>query len=335
MDAATYIKNVKCQSDCYEQTIQILICFDAAIRFDAKAHAYIGGSHFLPGRRLLKDPKDKTKYVTPDAVSQLSDTYGVIGEVKFSASSDHDFANAHEQLQKYDGNLYGWITNDKTIKLHDLSLLVNDLHRNRAKEFFKGKTFDRQFTLIACAHQKQVHEVVKIEKFEGRFSDKTLEMKMAHPIPVPIEKLIGQISNVKFYDAEPPVVEYTMSVLWMSVFNELASKKDATKASTPITVSLAETVKMLKDRFAFPKVDGLQPDSPRTEWVRKALNALVRIGWVKRKSKTLFEINYVHYSQHKSMLEVFAKKVFEADSKKKAADPKQLLMKPVLNVGTS
>jgi len=278
----------------------------------------------------LTDPKNTSQFVTPDAVCQLSDTYGIIGEVKLTASSDQDFAQAQKQLLKYDQPLHGWMTPTKKIPKHDLSLLVNDLEKNRVKAFFKDKKYAHNLTLVACARQLQVNEIVKIEKYDGFYADPKLEQKMSNPIPVPLERVVRTMSSVKFYDTEPLAVEYTMNVLWMCVFNEFAAKDTGKKHKEEITVDLAEAVRMLKSRFAFHRVDNMQPESPRTEWVRKALNTFISIGYATRKSSDQYIVKYSPYCRHKSMLEVFAKKVFEANKKRNKHDKMQMEMKVII-----
>ena len=317
MKEDAYIEYVREQSDSYERTIETIIAFDFAVRYDNKGNC-LASSYFLPGRRLLIKTTDSSKEVTPDIVLQLTNSYGIIAEAKITASNEQDFEKTYEQIKKYDNELTGWKTSSGKIDLHDLSLLVNDLKRNIASNYFSGKTFGRKFTLVASAIIHEDSDFLKIEKYYGSFSDPKIEDKFKNPVPIPLEResIIKRISNVKFYDAEPPSVEYTMQVLWMNIFNEI-KESEANKPQKIIPVSCKELTKMLEERYSFRQEDDHQPKIPREHWIKKALDVFAEMKYASKDPRD-GDKYYVRYSSPRkgSLLEFFAKKHYAIMKKK-------------------
>lgn len=318
-----YIQDIQEKADSYERTIQTIISFDAAIRWNDAQNDYYEGSHFLPCRRLSKDSISGDD-VTPDITIQQSDNYGIVAEVKMTASTEQDFANAYDQVKNYDRNLFGWKTANEIVDMHDISLLVNDLKRTYVKRYFEDKKFDRNFLLIACAHIREAKEYCKIEKYFGSFSNAKIEKKLSNPVPVPLESIVTRISNVKFYDADPSV-EYTMNVLWMNVFSTIKDEKNNSENKF-ITVSCDSVIKILQERYSFSQSDSRQPKAPRAARVREALDTFVKIncGYRDVSDKDKYNIRY-SYPRKDSMIEVFARKNFEADHKRKKGDSSKQL----------
>lgn len=327
MDINEYVKQITEKSDSYEMTIQAIIAFDSAIRYDDAQKGYLQNSYCLPGRRLLKNANNPDDNVTPDIVIQLSNNYGIIAEVKLTANTDQDFKQADEQIEKYDTNLIGWKTDNEKIGLHDLSLLVNDFHKGKAKRYFESKTFQKKLTIIACARQYEFKVFFKIEKHHGAFSDTRLEKKFIDPIGIPLENpdIVKAISSVKFYDAEPPV-EYMMNVLWMNILNEIAQREQQ-ETEKMISVNCKELTKMLTERYSFGQIDSRQPKRPREDWVRQALDAFTKINYAYKdlQQNDKYLIKYSH-PRKENMIVFFARKHYEAlnKRKKKISEDKQL-----------
>jgi hypothetical protein len=327
MQIDEYVKKARELSDSYERTIQAIVAFDSAVRYDDKQGSFLEQSFRLPGRKMSKSNSGNDDTVTPDIVEQLSSVYGIIGEVKLTASTQQDFEKAEEQIKNYDRDLIGWRTENEKINLHDISLLVNDLKKNIAQRFFIGKVLQRKLTLIACALQTELKAVYKIEKYYGTFSDARLEEKMRDPIPIPLEKeeIIKAISSIKFYDAEPPI-EYAMNVLWMNIFNEIC-QQEGNPSTKAITVRCKEITKMLSERYSFDQIDARQPKIPREAWIRGALNAFVSIRLAEKdiSDTDKYLIKYSH-PRKENMIEFFARKNFEALNKagKKKTNSNQL-----------
>lgn len=315
MELGEYLKEVRERADSYERTIQFMIAFDSAVRWDDRQRRYIEDSHFLPCRRLTKNIAGSNAHITPDIVIQLSSRYGIIAEVKITASSDQDFTKAYQQIVNYDSDLIGWKTKNEKIDLHDLALLVNDLKKNVALKFFGDKTFQRKFNLVACARISESKEFCKIEKYHGAFSDTRIESKLRDPVAIPLEAIIGDVSGVKFYDVEPPV-EYTMNVIWMNALNEIKQKGGSEKGKM-ILVECSELTGMLQERYSFCQLDSRQPKIPREAWVREALDTFVAIKYAKEDpgNDDRYYIKY-SYPRKEDMLEFFSRKNFENQNKK-------------------
>jgi|GEM_PF-6754232 len=327
MDSKDYVKQIAEQSDSYDQTIQAIIAFDSAVRYDDARKIYLQNSFCLPGRRFNHNPTNEDEKVTPDIAEQLSDQYGIIAEIKITASSDQDFERAEAQVRKYDVDLIGWKTKDEKINIHDLSLLIHDLNRGKAARWFAKKSFVHKLTLIVCARILDHKVSFKIEKSFGTFSDTRLEKKFIDPVAIPLEnpEILKAISSVKFYDAQPPV-EYTMNILWMNIFNEIAQEEGAVKEKT-IIVDCKVLTKMLSERYAFRQEDHRQPKVPREAWVRQALDTLVEIDYalVDLKDKDKYHVKYSH-PRKEDMIVFFAKRHFEEMNKpkRKAGQDQQL-----------
>jgi hypothetical protein len=327
MGIEEYIKQIRENADAYENTIQTIISFDSAVRWDDSQERYFENSFFLPGRKLLKNLTKPDDHVRPDIVIQLSNEYGIVSEVKITASSNRDFENAYKQIQNYDADLIGWKTNNEKIELHDITLLIDDLNKVLAKNYFEGKNFQRKFALIACARQYYVKQICKIEKYFGELSDGRIENKLSNIVAVPLEKeeIIKKISKIKFYDAKPPL-EYTMNVLWMNIFNEIAEKEAREKV---ISVDCYQVTDMLRERYSFEQIDSRQPKRPMVSWIREALDTFVKIDYASKDptNRNKYLIRYVH-KRKDDMLELFSRKHFEVQlkDKKKALEGKQLEM---------
>lgn len=327
MGIEEYVKQKREEADSYHRTVQAIIAFDSAIRYDDNAGDYLLNSFFFPGRKLTKIYDDERRDVRPDIVIQLSNEYGIIAEAKITASAQQDFDNAHEQINKYDDDLTGWKTNNERIALHDLSLLVDNFKKGIAKRYFESRDFQRKFNIIACARISQSKEFYKIEKYYGEFSDSRIENKLIDPVPVQLEKIVGTISKVKFYDVEPPI-EHTMNVLWMHVFNEF-SQREADETKKEISISCTESTELLREKYSFPQEDARQPKIPKKDWIRTALDAFIDIGYVKRdiSDRDKYTVKY-SYPKKENMIDVFSRKYYEAQlkAKKKEAEGKQLEM---------
>lgn len=315
MTEKEYIEQVVRAADTYEQTIQTIICFDAAVRWDDKSKQYAAGSHFMPGRRMSKAGRIPPDDVTPDVVSQLSDSYGIVGEVKLTASTQQDFDKAFRQVANYDQELVGWITPNEEVALHDISLIVDDFNRNAALRNSDKVKLTRNLSLVATALELRSRNARKIEKYSGHFSDERLEAKFRDPVPIVLEPLAAKLSSVKFCDANPPSVEYTMNVLWLNAFNELCQQQKRGVGWNMVSVNCTKLTQMLHERYAFPQNDKRQPKLPRKQWVTDALNAFVRIGYATRKGEEEYEVQYTPNPRHGSQLAVFAKKVWKAQAK--------------------
>lgn len=326
-----YVEYVREQSDSYERTIGTIIAFDFAVRYDNKG-CCLANSHFFPGRRLLTETTSPSKEITPDAVLQLTNNYGIVAEAKITASNEQDFEKAYEQIKKYDNELTGWKTPNGKIKLHDISLLVSDIKRNIARDYFLNKKFGKNFTLIASAIIKEDSDFLKIEKYEGLFSNRKIENKLKNPVAIPLEQkdIIKRISNTKFYDAEPPSVEYTMQVLWMNVFNEIKENEE-NRLNKTMLVSCKELTKMLEERYSFKQEDDHQPKIPREHWIKRALDAFVEMKYAIKDPQDgdKYHVKY-SYARKGSMLESFARKYYAAMKKKqkkiKSVDARQLML---------
>lgn len=320
-----YVKAVAESCDSYEETIQAIICFDSAIRWDSNTRDYRKDTHFLPGRRMLRT--DTTR-VTPDIVVQVNKHYGVVGEVKITASNDRDFKHAETQIKKYDDDLKGWKTETEKIKEHDLSLLVHLSNKAEARRYFAKEKFSRKFNMISCARLDQVSIKYNIEKFSGTFLEPEIDKKLSDGVTLPLERVLDKLGVVKFSDQEPEYVEYTMNVIWMNILGsvtEKVAKSVGGKRREFVVVDCNKITKILREQYSLSILDDNQPTIPRKAWVKKSLDMFVEIHLAEQDSKNRDRYFIIHNTIRKdSMIEVFAKKCYKAKQKKRKSSEGQL-----------
>lgn len=320
-----YIEKVRKYCDSYEETIQAMVSFDSAIRWEKGINGYCKDTHFLPGRRMTKP--DRTT-VTPDIAIQMNHRYGIVGEVKITANNNRDFGDAASQIEKYDDTLEGWKTTNGKINKHDLSLLVHSLHKVSAGRYFDSKKFSRNFTIIACARISQATETYMIEKYLGSFSDSNIDKKLSDVVGVPLEKVLANFGTAKFCDQEPEYIEYTMNVIWMHIFGTIPKKEPRLvngKRKEFIVADCNNITKTLKEQYSLSIPEQNQPTFPKKAWVKKSLDAFVEIGLAEQNENNSDQY-FINYTSRKkdSLLEVFAEKLHKAKQKKKEPSGKQL-----------
>ena len=63
MGIEEYVKQKREEADSYHRTVQAIIAFDSAIRYDDNAGDYLLNSFFFPGRKLTKIYDDEREKV--------------------------------------------------------------------------------------------------------------------------------------------------------------------------------------------------------------------------------------------------------------------------------
>lgn len=223
--------------------------------------------------------------VTPDLIIEVptnrnSDSYHAVNEIKVTLPRDETYwIEDAKQLKKYDDDLSGWTSPNSA--LHDVMFTTNELltyafQRYLNNLFSSGKIFfTRKLSILHSTHQVQKDSFIIIKKDSGEISNRILDDKLSNGVAVPELKIIKEISQMKFYDSDPPIV-YTMMVIWDHVLKNFLNQSQLRDLKgnkiIPITVTIEEIREKLS-RFA--------PDPSnsciRKDWVREALTAFVEI----------------------------------------------------------
>ncbi|HCU34400.1 MAG TPA: hypothetical protein DGT21_02825 [Armatimonadetes bacterium] len=340
MTEDAYAETVATQADNYEFTIQALICLDAAIRYETQREpkGYVPGSHFLPGRRMTPMTSGgvaNAAPVTPDIVIQMPDAMGMVGDVKLTASSKRDFGQAEAQIARYDTDLAGWCTSDECGLAHDLLLLVHYANGAEAEEHFSRAHYGRAFALVTVVRDLQRHCFMTYELRLGRLSRDEMTRKLRKPLPVPLERLAAQHGRVKFYDARPECVEYTMDVLWHEYFPQVVNasehrrvdRRNATVTQRRVDVRSAR--ECLQDAYSTtqlvaPENRHRQPETPQLDWVREAMEGFVEIGRAERdhEDEAVYWVTYSARARNTNA-EGFARQLHRSRKKRRSASRTQ------------
>ncbi|HEX9653625.1 MAG TPA: hypothetical protein VGA99_07935, partial [bacterium] len=153
-----------------------------------------------------------------------------------------------------------------------------------------------------------------------------IDDRLRRVLEIPLEKIIPLYPQ-KFYDAKPPVV-LMMEVLWTDVFNQIPDEEafmEAGRKALKIRVELSNLTKKLREQFCFQNIDSRQPENPKTEWVKEAMDTFVEIGYA-TKIKNTNDSYWVKYTHRKDVLEFFAKKTSMTNRKQGKSDNKDQLL---------
>jgi len=270
----------------YQSTVHAMLAFSAFVVHDSVTKR--PNSHFGFGRRMTTsktNPVVASADVTPDIVAQKNATYGIVAEVKRSLPADRTKWSSHVvQLRKYDDDLKGWWTKGAHIAASDTTLLV---HQSRSRAFVSvleeenardAASVGPHTSVIEFnrSDERQVNYFFRLEW--GEFRDSELSARLKEGVQVPIDNVIKTFSNVKFYDADPPL-HTLLLLLWIDYFGPLAavSEYDENLKAFPITVNAYVITDELQKAYGSQLLerDERSAEFPTTHSVRKALDAFV------------------------------------------------------------
>jgi hypothetical protein len=295
--------------DNYIQTVGAIVSLGHIFIYDFKGKYKIAPKfQTSPSNRISKSTE-----VTPDVAGQ-TDTMSLVGEVKKDFPENQEYWDDDiKQLEKYDDVLSGWPV--RPTSNHDIVLLTHYNMSRRVQKYIQEQItkanlrFDRPFIILEFVRQRDRSEYWSLAKARGNLSDKTLDAMLENPLGVAGDDIVPELSSVKFYDHEPPVV-YTMSLLWDFVFPDKAPPEKFREAegrkTIEITFTIDEAHKKLRDFYG-------PPDSaiPRRRWIANAMKGLERIG-LAYKSGEMFIITY-HRVPEGQILKYFAEQWVEKE----------------------
>ncbi len=295
------VQRLKDESDNYEQTVIAIISFAHLLRYDDSPKNYLPDSVFFIGRKMDTSPNNRinpNSFATPDLILQISPKYGIVGEVKKSLPQNKEFWKKYfRQLQKYDDDLKGWKTPNEKIQKMDLVFLTDYLLKSEVLEYIKLKIqtgefkTNNNFCVVTFMRLHESEEKFTFENISGKFSDMYANeiLKIGTPRAMPLEDVMNYNKNftVKFYDSPPPL-PYMMMVLWDNIFPSIKTIEqyidEKGKKRQKFEVNIDFLTNELREKFSHnANHDSRQKKIPEKDWVKKAMDEFVRLGYAETK----------------------------------------------------
>jgi hypothetical protein len=227
--------------------------------------------------------EDQSKEVTPDAVVQVNNTYGIVVEMK--KHFDREKLKHFDQVKKYDADLVGWWTQNERLATNDLVLMTHYISKTAATDAYNewmsnGNSYVRPFAIICFNYSTGSKEYFTLERAIGSLSDKIHDEDLRKVKAIPNDIIKKIISKYKFYDAPPPAI-HTMVLLLDYVLPTLPKEaefdKNSGQQSTRVQLTLDEAQDQLSHLCPQP-TDSRDTKLPRREWVEVGLESLVECG---------------------------------------------------------
>ncbi len=312
--------------DNYEQTIIAIICFTHILRWDDDNSNFKDDSYYYIGRKMDTTNNNRIKpnnTVRPDLVVQINNEYGIVCEAKSSFPKNRNhWREDFEQLEKYDDDLIGWITDNEQINIIDLILLTHYSMRNYVNDYLDDNlgtqiNINRNFAVIVYSLVEQTESYFFLEKSFGGITNNEFDKRLHEIIEVPLEKVLPIYPPIKFNDVKP-VIPYIMDILWNHIFSQYPTTEEFMEAEgkkvITITVNLKDIVNRLKSQFGPPKIehDHRQREFPRTRWVKEAMEMFVKLNHanINENDNNEYKIKY-KYAKITNPLETFINEIIE------------------------
>jgi hypothetical protein len=152
-------------------------------------------------------------------------------------------------------------------------------------------SFERNLSILHSTNLEQANSFIFIKKDHGAISNQILDDLLSNGVPVPRLKIIKEITQMKFYDSEPPII-YTMMIIWDFILKNFIDVKQSRELSINKTVKLSLTVQQVHDKLSrfCPETNS---SCLEMSWVKKALMGFVEIGIASSQADNKeFQINF-------------------------------------------
>lgn len=274
----------------YQSTVHALIAFSAYVVHTGSE--FRPDAHFGFGRRMSTSegnavlPSDE---VTPDLVAQKDSSFGIVAEVKRSASRHESDCSKHlAQLRKYDDDLAGWWTDTEQIPLRNAAIIIHQSRSRRLVEELRSTAASdpegvgENSLVIEFNLSNEVDPYIFFRVEWGEVRDPELRPRLHAGVPVPRDKVLASFPSIKFYDAEPPLA-WLMTLLWTDYFaaNWDTESYDTDLKAYPIIVSVESLTAELQKAYGSAALerDERSAEFPQQKWIRRALDAFVSIHY--------------------------------------------------------
>lgn len=242
------------------------------------------------GRRMTTSSANRVhpnNSATPDTVIQIEDDWGMVVEAKRTMPQNKNdrWRDTVDQLRKYDDNLLGWWTPSGELIPANITLLIDvdrsiDFSRYVQSLIDNGEitAFQNPTSIIEFFKKQEVKQFLHVRQVWGRLEPINLSQKLEGGKSISVE---GLIDGQRFYDQEPEAVEYTMVLLWQTVFTEryIGAKFDESAKVWLIDVDLDELTESLQKLYGQKSNEARERTFPRKKWIQKALDAFVLLDF--------------------------------------------------------
>ena len=272
----------------YEGTIQAGQSFISIVTWDNSQK--LNTAKYSWGRKM-KSSKDNLIspdcVLTPDIVIQRQKDLGYVVEVKKSLPMDkREWEEVSDQIIKYDDELIGWWdSKNEKISFPCIVLLI---HISRSRDFtdffleyLKTKNIHLKncFSIIEFTRADERIHYYLLRKQFGEIQDTEINNRLYSGISVPIEKVVVSYGNQKFYDSEPPCVEYTMAILWQDIFNSMRGQSfDKKMKAYPIDVSIHSLTDEIQKLYGAKSSSSRDVEFPTISWIKRAMDTFVNMN---------------------------------------------------------
>jgi hypothetical protein len=279
----------------YETTIMALRAICKIITDHHKIDSPTVTCHSSYGRKMHTSSTNRihpNNTATPDTVIQVGNDWGMVVEAKRTLPQNNNdrWHETVDQLRKYDDELLGWWTPNENIGLSNVALLV-DVDRSidfsmYIQSLIDGnqiEPFQNPTAVIEFFKKQEVKQFLHVRQVWGCIEPQKLSKKLESGKSISVE---GLIDSQRFYDQEPEAVEYTMVLLWQTIFTEryLDAPYDEKSKTWIIEVDLDELTEYLQKLYGSKSNEPRERTFPRKKWIQKALEAFVLLNLASRSS---------------------------------------------------
>lgn len=317
------IQDIKNKNDEYLNTVYAIIGFLNTYIFELSNSE--DKVKIFQGRKLFLD-KDKNKYVTPDLGLVHSTSYGLVGEVKYSFPADQShWEEIFKQLHKYSFIISGWPTETENVSDYDIVLLVHnmrsrkviDYYINSLKKEYKPK---KNFAIVEFTRSSQGKEFFFFRLEYGKIKPDLIHKKLHEGVSVPMEIYVGKYSKVKIYDSEPPI-SFLLHLIYECMLDKAVAegtyKKLTKKSKILVSTSVNEITNILREVYSFKSLQSSeyqkgQPESPKIEWTKRAIDKLIEMGEANWEEKTNGTLTYILTAKEGNVLDYYITKTLQS-----------------------
>lgn len=286
------LQGIKDRNESYLSTIYALHGFRHTVnKFLSDSQNVVRSSI---GRRMhFAARASKREFCTPDIVIQLNSSEGIVGEAKLLVCQNiDDHWNKYvKQIKKYDTDLIGWWTNNERIDHTNLVWITEIAFSSQISDYFQSKIdagvvkFERPFLIIEFTKRQRARELLFLRTRMGETSNSALEKALKNGIDIPLETLIFENKEKKFYDAKPQDIEYVMEILWQNIFLQEAIDNESGLVTYldkekiwKIPINLDELTTTVQRLYGSAGSQNREVEYPQPSWIREALEKFISIG---------------------------------------------------------
>lgn len=324
---ATNVQTYKDEFDDYLHSVIGLYAFAVSCAWDETARAMRPEAKWcIPRRMTVRDGDHAGKEVTPDGVTQVHGTYGVVSEMK-KRFPDESPAEPFEQASKYARPLVGWWTSGETIASHDVVLLTHVATSVSASDAYKkwieeGNSIGGPFAIVEFGYFPMGKMWLLLRRVAGQLSDRVHDEMLRQGKKLEEQLLVNLFAKSRFMENEPPLI-YMMMHIYSHVLPLLATEQEyetETGAQHPVVVVTAHVVReSLEQQLSPLLMDARQFKLPKLTWVASTLEVFANIGVANRVPGSEQRYRFRLRPIRKDLLVYFSEKLQQFEKKQRAA----------------